>query len=156
MIALGIKYYEPLKEKIASILRQPNSEKAMRNPKRNDIVFEDGKEIGVLINKKFTNNRNNNGINLHVPSGKMWTPLYYELESTSGNCSYTSIPKLYAKRETTTGWERSSSYYFFKKEDFVSYSVAQRNDKAVSGDFAIMCEDRYCESESFLLYFLEE
>jgi hypothetical protein len=85
-----------------------------KKSKKKDIIYEDCKELGVLVIKKFINDRNNNEINLHVPTGKIWTPLYFETQS---DCPYNSIPMIFTERESATGWARSSSYYFYRKKN---------------------------------------
>ncbi len=115
------------------------------------LIFKDGEMSEKLIIKQFTHNKQNNGFNINIPDDKMWTPLYFEY---SNNCEYVTIPRIFTERLSSTGWERASSYHFPLKKDFVSCKVSTRNNKALSGEIAIMfTEEEFCDEVSYTLFF---
>lgn len=117
-------------------------------------IFKGCETSGKLIIKQFKHNRNSNGLTFDIPTGKMWTPLYFEY---SNNCEYITIPRIFTERLSSSGWERASSYLFPQKKDFVSWKVSARNNKALSGEIAVMFyEEEYCEEVTYTFYFLEE
>ncbi len=156
MIVFGIKYYEPIKEKIASVLQKPNSEKTLTNPKRNDIVYENGKEIGRIVKIEIISAlpHTGAGVNpINVPTGKMWTPLYYEL--TNGSPSH-HILYIYPV-STIYGYLNSEAYEFDEtKNTFVSYKLSKQNHKAFSGQGNAGVIVNAWSPSTYTLYFLEE
>jgi hypothetical protein len=149
MVVLGIKYHEPIRQKIMG-------NKKTNSKENTNFIYENGEKLGALKICRFTLTIHNNGIDLNIPDGKLWTPLYYEVESTSSNCYSVPIPRIFTERQTSIGWVRSSSYFFPEKKDFVSYRLARRNNKAFAGEKRIMCDDSYCDRVSYVFYFLVE
>lgn len=118
------------------------------------VVYEDNERIGKLIKRECVFTGSKNGFDLDIPAGKMWTPIYFEYDNKN-NCSNLYIPKIYTERGNGTMWFKNSSYHFPEKDDFVSYKISKRNNRALTGDKAIMT-DGYCESIKFVFYFIEE
>ena len=153
IVVFGIVKFGVFKQTFVKVVQKENISKSNRTSAGNEIIYEDGQKLGVLIIKKYTHTLDNNGFALNIPSGKMWTPLYYEVE----NCSDYVFPTIFVQRNTSTGWARSSSYYFPQKKDFISYKVSQRNTKALAGEKAIMFTSfASCKSVFYTFYFLEE
>ncbi len=126
------------------------------NPANDNVVSENGEEIGILITKTFTLDNNNNGLTFNIPKGKIWTPLYFEEESSSSDCNYIPIPKVFIDRETKTGWNKYTSFYLIDKKEFASYKLSKRNNKAVSGEICVMCVEKLCKRVTYKVYFLED
>jgi len=126
----------------------------IKNVSNIEYIFKDGTKTGRLIIKKFIHDKRNNGFLLNIPTGKMWTPLYFDY---SRNCEYITQPMIYTERLSSKGWENASSYHFPLKKEFDSYKVSIRNNKALSGEKAIMfTENEYCEKILYTFYFIEE
>jgi hypothetical protein len=151
MVVLGIVYYEPIRQKITG--------KSNNQIKENkDIIYENGEKLGVLITKRFTQTHTNNGLTLSVPAGKIWTPLYFEVKVNIGESYNYSIPYIYPDKYATGDWFIDTKYSFPIKPDFISYKYSKRNNKALAGDFAVLCDRVYSDklNASIVLYFLEE
>ncbi|MGD0756693.1 MAG: SHOCT domain-containing protein [Bacteroidales bacterium] len=151
LVLLGIKYKEPIRQKIVG-------GKKTQNIENKDIIYENGEKLGVLITKRFTQTHTNNGLTLSVPAGKIWTPLYFEVKVNVGESYNYSIPYIYPDKYATGGWFIDTKYSFPIKADFVSYKYSKRNNKALAGDFAVLCDRVYTDklNASIVLYFLEE
>jgi hypothetical protein len=151
MVVLAIKYKEPIRQRIMGGKKNQNVE-------NKDIIYENGEKLGVLITKRFTQTHTNNGLTLSVPAGKIWTPLYFEVKVNIGESYNYSIPYIYPDKYATGGWFIDTKYSFPIKADFVSYKYSKRNNKALAGDFAVLCDRVYSDklNASIVLYFLEE
>jgi len=151
LVVLGIKYKEPIRQKIMGGKKNQNVE-------NKDIIYENGEKLGVLITKRFTQTHTNNGLTLSVPAGKIWTPLYFEVKVNIGESYNYSIPYIYPDKYATGGWFIDTKYSFPIKPDFISYKYSKRNNKALAGDFAVLCDRVYSDKldASIVLYFLEE
>jgi len=101
-----------------------------------DYVYEDGKNLGVMVKLEIESGFYNHGTNgirdeignlmpLNIPDGKMWTPLYYETTKGDEHPKISFFPNY--KGETY----RSAAEYLFnvRKEQFVSCKFSKLNFK---------------------------
>lgn len=95
-----------------------------------EFIYENDVEIATIVKVYF--NCNNGGVKLSVPSDKMWTPLYYEIQTKD---FFYKRPQIYPKKASSgRGWLKSESFIFPEKEDFQSYKISKQNHKAIYGD----------------------
>jgi hypothetical protein len=84
--------------------------------------------------------------------------LYFEVKVNVGESYNYSIPYIYPDKYKTGGWFIDTKYSFPIKPDFISYKYSKRNNKALAGDFAVLCDHVYSDklNASIVLCFLEE
>jgi hypothetical protein len=128
-----------------------------------EYVYEDGKNLGVMVKLEIESGFLNHGTNgaqheignlvpLNIPDGKMWTPLYYE--TTQGN----KYPKIsFLPKYKGENYLSAAEYRFnVKKEEFVSCKVSKRNFKPLikkdESTISVFCTNQ----SKNIVYFLEE
>lgn len=119
-----------------------------------EFIYENGIEVGTIVKVQF--NCRNGGSKLFVPSGKMWTPLYYEV--ITDDYSY-RIPQIYPKKAYRGGgWLKSEAYKFPEKENFTSYKISKQNHRAIygNGEQAVLVDCHYYAKAEYKVYFFEE
>lgn len=80
MVILGVKYIDPIKEKIANVL-QNSSHKNNKQKQDENTIYDGKKKIGKIVKIEIESivPFSGGGVTpFRVPEGRMWTPLYYE------------------------------------------------------------------------------
>ena len=114
-------------------------------------------KIGKLIIKKIKQVDRSDGDVLSVPTGKIWTPLYYDVEVHEGESYHYSVPQIYPDHyKGGSGWFRGTAYFFPTRKDFVSYKMARREYNPLAQEFFLCLEPLSNVNASFTFYFLEE
>jgi hypothetical protein len=117
-----------------------------------NVIYEGGDRLGILVERRLDNSQMT-VFELKIPTGKIWTPMYFEAQSS--RCSYVVIPEIYPEKSVWgDGWFRPALFHFPEKRNFSSYKAALRNHKALADEFAIQVDG--CRPTTYLLYFLEQ
>jgi Short C-terminal domain len=154
--AFGVTKFGAIKEIYAKIVRK---DFVKNNNKDDGYIYDGNKKIGRIVKMKIVSAVPHSGagvIPINVPSGKMWTPLYYEFISGSAGRNGFNI---YIYPESNRyGYLNDAAFEFrVSKSDFVSYKFSKQNYRSIvgQGNQGIIIVS-WSPPSSFEMYFLEE
>jgi len=140
-----------------NIIQRFFDEVAKNDNGKSEYVYESGKEIGEIVKVEMEGSYPHMGANLvelNVPNGKMWTPLYIEqIEGIRENYSVEVFHK------TRFGFSYNDYYNFtVNKDRYVSVKNSKQNNESITGQGQVAVSvSSFAESRTvFAFYFYEE